>query len=164
MSSKKINLRTAVQELEGRIDGSDERAEIALQISDLKLEQEKIKLELEKITLEQEKERLRRLQKNSDRRQPFFFALMCLLVLLYGGFFAMLLNGSSVEAHVTLTESEARLRAIELFLLGVIPTVLIAFIMKAIFSATEKRDDKGTEIRVSEAVPIKLITETFTKH
>lgn len=159
MKSERINLQADVQKLEDRLDGSDGRAEIALQVSDLKLEQEKIKLELDRIRLEQERERLRRLQKNSGRRTPFFFALMCLLVLLYGGFFSLLL-----DTHAPLTEPEARLRAIELFLLGVIPTVLVALVMKAIFSATEKKEDKTSEIKIADAVPIKLISEALTKH
>ena len=43
-----INLQSEVQELAERIDTRDERADIAMKISDLTLEQEKTKLELEK--------------------------------------------------------------------------------------------------------------------
>lgn len=164
MISRKINLESDVQKLEERIDGSDGRAEISLQVSDLKLEQEKIKLELEKIKLEQEKERLRRLRKNSDRRSPFFAGLIILIVLLYCGFFRVLLDEMAIGFHETLTESEARFLSVEMFLLGVIPTVLVVFIMKAIFSSTEKREDKTPEINVFDATPIKWIIENISKH
>lgn len=164
MNVEKINLQPDLEELAERIDIDDGRSEISMQVSDLKLEQEKIKLELEKIKLEQEKERLRRLQRNSNRRPVLYGGLICLIVLFYSGFFAIILNGPDIRAIHDLSESEAHLRAVELVLLGVIPTIIVAFVMKAIFSATEKKDDKTSEIKISDAVPIKLVTETLVKH
>lgn len=164
MNVGKINLQPDLEELAERIDIDDGRSEISMQVSDLKLEQEKIKLELEKIKLEQEKERLRRLQRNSNRRPVLYGGLICLIVLFYAGFFAIILNGPDIRPIHDLSESEVHLRAIELVLLGVIPTIIVAFVMKAIFSATEKKDDKTSEIKISDAVPIKLVAETLVKH
>ncbi len=159
-----INLQSEVQELAERIDTRDERADIAMKISDLTLEQEKTKLELEKIRLEQEKERLNRLQKNSGRRPLFFWSLMIVIGLLYGSFFIMVWHALFANPTTDiLTDAEARLYIIQLILLGVIPTVLVALVMKAIFSATAKNDEKSTEIKIADAVPIKVITESLTR-
>lgn len=63
----------------------------------------------------------------------------------------------------TLSDSSVRLYVIEIFLLAVIPTILLTLLMKAIFSATEKKEDKTAEIKISDAIPMKVITENITK-
>lgn len=159
-----INLQSEVRELAERIDARDERADIAMKISDLALEQEKTKLELEKIRLKQEEEHLLRLQKNSSRRPFFFWSLVLVIGLLYGGFFIMMLNAPFVSPTTDiLTDAGARLYIIQLILLGVIPTVLVALVMKAIFSATQKHEEKSTEIKITDTVPIKVIAESLTR-
>lgn len=160
----KVNLEHDLQELNHRIDENDNSTKIALQVSDLKLEQEKIQLEIEKIKLRQEEERLLRLQSNNNLRSPLYCLLICIIILLYGGFFAMVLNGPSIRVPLDLTEAEARLRAIELFLLGAIGTVLVALISKAIFSDMEKKEDRTSDIKISDAIPIKVVAETVVKH
>lgn len=76
----------------------------------------------------------------------------------------MVLNGPSIRVPLDLTEAEARLRAIELFLLGAIGTVLVALISKAIFSDMEKKEDRTSDIKISDAIPIKVVAETVVKH
>ena len=164
MSVEKINLGAEVQGLAETINSDDERASIALEVSSLKLQREKVKLELEKVSLDQERERLRRIQKNSGRRPSIFFALVCVIILFYGGFFMMVLGGPAVGVrNVALSDAQVRLYAVEIFLLGVIPTVLVAFLMKAIFSATEKKEDKSTQISITDAAPVKSIAEQIAK-
>ena len=76
----------------------------------------------------------------------------------------MMLNAPFVSPTTEiLTDAGARLYIIQLILLGVIPTVLVAMVMKAIFSATEKHEEKSTEIRITDAVPIKVIADSLTR-
>ena len=162
-----INLQSEVRELAERIDARDERADIAMKISDLTLEQQKTKLELEKIRLEQERERLFRLKKNSSRRPFIFWSLILVIGLLYGTFFKIIwcapFDSSTTETTDILTDAGARLYIIQLILLGVIPTVLVALVMKAIFSATQKHEEKSTEIKITDAIPVKVIAESLTR-
>ena len=160
----KVNLEYDLQEIKQNVDENDNTTKIALQVSELKLEQEKIQLEIEKIKLKQEEERLKKLASNNDLRTPLYWVLMSLIILPYGGFFAMVLNGPSIRVPADLSEAEARLRAIELFLLGVIGTVLVALVSKAIFSESEKKEDRNSDIKISDAIPIKMVAETVVKH
>lgn len=51
---------------------------------------------------------------------------------------------------------------IEVILLAVVPTVLVALLMKAVFSATPKKE-QDSEIKISDAIPLKLITSNIEK-
>lgn len=165
MRPEKYDIKSEVKDIENKtFNSDDERSEISFKISDLKLKQELVELELEGVLLEQERERLKRLRKNSNRRPFIFWPLFCVIILFYGGFFFMILGGPAVGiCNTSLSDSAARLYAVEIFLLGVIPTVLIALLMKAVFSATEKKEDKVTEIKFPDAFPIKTIAENLTK-
>lgn len=165
MRPEKYDIKSEVKDIENKtFNSDDERSEISFKISDLKLKQELVELELEGVLLEQERERLKRLRKNSNRRPFIFGPLFCVIILFYGGFFFMILGGPAVGiCNTSLSDSAARLYAVEIFLLGVIPTVLIALLMKAVFSATEKKEDKVTEIKFSDSFPIKTIAENLTK-
>lgn len=179
VQNQKVNLGTEVQELAETIDSNDERSSLSLQISELKLEQEKVKLQIAKTQLGIEEERLDRIQKNSARRPKLFFAMSSVIAIFYVGFFLMVFCGPTVGicdairrilcdpsvgiCNETLSDSSVRLYVIEIFLLAVIPTILLTLLMKAIFSATEKKEDKTTEIKISDAIPMKVITENITK-
>lgn len=155
--NKKISIREEVRELAETVDTNDEISGTSLQISALKLE-------LERVRLQQEQERLKRLQKNSKRRPLLFWSLAAVIFFFYGGFFAMVLGGPSIGIdNECLSESASKLYIAEIFLLSVVPTVLVALLMKAVFSATEKKEDRTSEIKISDAVPIKVIAENLTK-
>ena len=179
VQNQKVNLGTEVQELAETIDSDDERSSLSLQISELKLEQEKVKLQIAKTQLGIEEGRLDRIQKNSARRPKLFFAMCSVIAIFYVGFFLMVFCGPTVGicdairrilcdpsvgiCNETLSDSSVRLYVIEIFLLAVIPTILLTLLMKAIFSATEKKEDKTAEIKISDAIPMKVITENITK-
>lgn len=166
MTSESINLQSDVEKLGECINQSDTRSRLSFEISDLKLAQERTKLRLEINKLHQEEERLRRLQKNSNRRPFLFWMLVIIIIILYLSFFiistVIFLSLIGVINH-TFIEPEARLYVFLLILLSIVPTVLVALVMKAIFSATAKHEEKSTEIKITDAVPIKVIAESLAR-
>ncbi len=166
MTSESINLQSDVEKLGECINQSDTRSRLSFEISDLKLAQERTKLRLEINKLHQEEERLRRLQKNSNRRPFLFRMLVIIIIILYLSFFiistVIFLSLIGVINH-TFIEPEARLYVFLLILLSIVPTVLVALVMKAIFSATAKHEEKSTEIKITDAVPIKVIAESLAR-
>ena len=129
MTSESINLQSDVEKLGECINQSDTRSRLSFEISDLKLAQDRTKLRLEINKLHQEEERLRRLQKNSNRRPFLFRMLVIIIIILYLSFFiistVIFLSLIGVINH-TFIEPEARLYVFLLILLSIVPTVLVA--------------------------------------
>ena len=92
--------------------------------------------------------------------------LVIIIIILYLSFFiistVIFLSLIGVINH-TFIEPEARLYVFLLILLSIVPTVLVALVMKAIFSATAKHEEKSTEIKITDAVPIKVIAESLAR-
>lgn len=146
----------------GIVDQDDARSALEFELSTLRLRKEKLAIEADKIALEQERETLRRIRKNSERRPLVFKSLLIVIGVMYSFFFIHLIRDAFFVCPALLAMS-GYAHIVEVALLGIIPTVLVALLMKAVFSATKKQD-QDSEIKFSDAIPVRLLTGAVDKH
>lgn len=151
----KNDLAEDIKRQASSIDIEDEKSDAEFELTKLKLKREKTRVKLDLVLLEQERLRLERIKKNNDRRPMLWGIGVCMIVLLYLLFFITVfsdLMGNAVNGYG---------RTAEIAMVAIVPTILLAFLMKAIFSSQKKED--GNEIKVADVVPMKLITSSIDK-
>lgn len=140
---------------------TDALANIAMRLQEAELKAKLLKIDIDSSALEQEQLRIVRLQKNNERRPYVFWGLALVIVVMYTLLLILIFRDQFYTCPVLL-QAAGRIHFLELALLAIVPTVLVALLMKAVFSATPKKDQDG-EIKISDAIPLKLITSNVDK-
>ena len=136
-------------------------ADIAIKLQETELRARLLQIEIETATLEKEKLQIERLRKNNERRPWVFRVVVTVIALMYAGLISILVRDLWMPCPV-LVRILDRVYFLEIILLAIVPTVLVALLMKAVFSATPKKE-QDSEIKISDAIPLKLFTSNVDK-
>lgn len=158
MGEESVDLRKEIAQAKEQINSPDDAlADIAIKLQETELQSKLLK----QATLEKEKLRIERLRRNNERRPFIFYGVAFVIVLMYLGLISILVRDLWFPCP-GLVRVLDRGYFIEVILLAVVPTVLVALLMKAVFSATPKKE-QDSEIKISDAIPLKLITSNIEK-
>lgn len=160
MNNESVDLRKEIAQAKEQTD-TDALANIAIKLQEAELKAKQLKIDIDTSALEQEKLRIIRLKKNNERRPYVFWGLVFVIVVMYALLLVLIIRDQFWTCPVLL-QGVGRVHFLELALLAVIPTVLVALLMKAVFSATPKKE-QDSEIKISDAIPLKLITSNVDK-
>lgn len=162
MGNESVDLRKEIAQAKEQINSPDDvRADIAIKLQETELRARLLQIEIETATLEKEKLQIERLRKNNERRPCVFRVVVAVIVLMYAGLISILIRDLWIPCPV-LVRILDRVYFLEIILLAIVPTVLVALLMKAVFSATPKKE-QDSEIKISDAIPLKLITSNVDK-
>ncbi len=162
MGNESVDLRKEIAQAKEQINSPDDvRADIAIKLQETELRARLLQIEIETATLEKEKLQIERLRKNNERRPWVFRVVVTVIALMYAGLISILVRDLWMPCPV-LVRILDRVYFLEIILLAIVPTVLVALLMKAVFSATPKKE-QDSEIKISDAIPLKLITSNVDK-
>lgn len=162
MGEESVDLRKEIAQAKEQINSPDDAlADIAIKLQETELQSKLLKVQIEQATLEKENLRIERLRRNNERRPFIFCGVAFVIVLMYLGLISILVRDLWFPCP-GLVRVLDRGYFIEVILLAVVPTVLVALLMKAVFSATPKKE-QDSEIKISDAIPLKLITSNIEK-